>query len=66
MNEVIIQTHAGDSLRKIIDTALEIVRIKTVSYVVFTFNGCRLFIKKDSDVLSVMSEYNSKLRSMYG
>ena len=65
MNEVMIQTHTGDSLRKLIDTALEIVKIKTVSYVVFTFNDCRLFIKKDSDVLSIMSEYDSKMRSMY-
>jgi hypothetical protein len=61
MNEVIIQTHTGDSLRSLLDTAMQIVKIKTVSYVVMTFNGCKLFIKKDSDISSIMKDYKCKL-----
>ncbi len=66
MNEVVIKTHTGDSLRKIIDTALEIVKIKTVSYIVFTFNECTIFVKKDSDISSVISDYQIKMKSIHG
>lgn len=63
MNEVMIQTHTGDNVDDIINTALEIVKIKTVSYVVFSFNGVKLFVKKDSDKDSVLEEYNTKLQT---
>jgi hypothetical protein len=63
MNEVMIQTHTGDNVGDIINTALEIVKIKTVSYVVFSFNGVKLFVKKDSDKDSVLEEYNTKLQT---
>ena len=63
MNEVMIQTHTGDNVDDIINTALEIVKIKTVSYVVFSFNGVKLFVKKDSDKDSVLKEYNTKLQA---
>lgn len=63
MNEVMIQTRTGDNVDDIINTALEIVKIKTVSYVVFSFNGVKLFVKKDSDKDSVLEEYNTKLQT---
>jgi hypothetical protein len=63
MNEVMIQTHTGDNVDDIINTALEIVKIKTVSYVVFSFNGVKLFVKKNSDKESVLEEYNTKLQA---
>lgn len=62
MNEVIIVAQTGDDFNDLIKTAIEIVKIKTVSYALIKFNGCKVFIKKDSTEESAMEEYLKKLR----
>ena len=62
MTEVKIIVHSGDSLDEIILTALEIVKSHRVSYVVFEFNECKIFVKKDSTFESVTNEYMLKLK----
>ena len=62
MNEVIIVTHPGDNLRQIIGTAIEVVKLETVSYALFEFNGCKVFVKKNSTEETVMSDYRLKLQ----
>lgn len=64
MNEVIIVVQNGDNFDSLIKTAMEIVKITTVSYVLFTFNECKVFIKKDSTQESVMEEYMYKYRQI--
>jgi hypothetical protein len=60
MNEVILVSHPGDNLKKLIETALKIVKIEKVSYVVFEFNGLKIFAKKDSTTESIKEEYHMK------
>lgn len=62
MNEVIIVDHPGDNLETLLLTAMEIVKIKTVQWVVFEFNGIKLFYKKDDTPDSVMDEYFKKIK----
>lgn len=63
MNEVIIVAHAGDNFNDLVKTAIEIVKIKTVSYALIEFNSCKVFIKKDSTEETAMEEYMKKLRA---
>jgi hypothetical protein len=63
MNEVIIVAHTGDNFNDLVKTAIEVVKVNTVSYALIEFNGCKVFIKKDSTEESVMAEYLKKLRS---
>jgi hypothetical protein len=62
MNEVLIVSHPGDNLETLLLSAMEIVKIKTVSYCAFEFNGIKLFYKKDSSPDSVMDEYFEKIK----
>jgi hypothetical protein len=62
MNEVIIVAHPGDDLRQIICTAIDVVKLETVSYALFTFNECNVFVKKNSTEETIMCDYQFKLR----
>lgn len=63
MNEVIVVAHAGDNFNDLVKTAMEIVKINSVSYALFEFNGCKVFVKKDSTEETVMEEYTNKLQT---
>lgn len=63
MNEVVIVVHNGDGLDALIETAMEVAKVKSVSYSVLTFNDCKLFIKKDSTKETVNEEYYRKLKA---
>lgn len=60
MNEVVIVVNNGDNLDNLIDTAIEIVKIKTVSYALMTFNQCKLFVQKDSTIESINADYKQR------
>lgn len=60
MNEVILVSHPGDNLKKLTETALEIVKTTKVSYVIFEINGLKIFAKKDSTPESINEEYHMK------
>lgn len=60
MNEVILVSHPGDNLKKLTETALEIVKVAKVSYVLFHINDVKIFVKKDSTIQSVKEEYEMK------
>lgn len=60
MNEVILVSHPGDNLKKLTETALEIVKVAKVSYVLFYINDVKIFVKKDSTIESVKEEYGMK------
>lgn len=60
MNEVVIVVNNGDNLDNLIDTAIEIVKIKTVSYALMTINGCKLFVQKDSTIESINADYKQR------
>ena len=62
MNEIILVPNPGDNFDDLVKTALEIVKIKTVSYVLFEFNGVKNFIKKDSTEETANEEYMKKLQ----
>lgn len=64
MNEVIVVCHPGDHFNDLVKTAIEIVKIKTVSYVLIEFNECKVFIKKDSTEETAMEDYMSKLKAI--
>jgi hypothetical protein len=61
MNEIIIVVHPGDRFDDLVKTAMEIVKIETVSYALITFNDCKVFVKKDSTEESAKEEYMQKL-----
>ena len=63
MHEVIIVAHCGDNLSNLIKTAMEVVKVKTVSYALIEFNECKVFVQKDSTEESVLEDYMRKLRS---
>ena len=58
--EVVIVVNNGDNIDDLIDTAIEIVRISTVSYVMFRFNDKKLFVKKDSTHDTVLNDYQQR------
>ena len=62
MNKVIIVANTGDYFDTLVKTAIEIVKIKTVSYALLDFNGCKVFIKRDSTEESAMEDYMKKLK----
>lgn len=63
MNEIIIVDRPGDSIDTLIAIGMRAVKIPTVSYVVFSFNGIKLFIKKDTSKKSLMKEYLNKIQA---
>jgi hypothetical protein len=65
MSEVKLVVQNGDSFDSLVKTAMEIIKIKSVSYCLFTFNGCKMFVKKDTTALAIEMEYISKLQSLY-
>lgn len=62
MNEVIIVANHGDNITDLVKTAIEIVKINTVSYALITFNEVKVFIKKDATEESVMADYLQRLK----
>ncbi len=60
LNEIMIVDHPGDNLDDLINTGLNIVKIETVKWVVFRFNGIKLFVVKNSTAESVKKEYEHK------
>ena len=64
LNEIVIVTQNGDDIEDLIKTGLEIVKLQSVSYVIFNFNGCRISILKSSTKESILEEYVNKLRNL--
>lgn len=60
MNEVVIVVNNGYNLDDLIVTAIEIVKIETVSYALMTFNQCKLFVQKDSTIESINADYKQR------
>ncbi len=60
MNEVVIVVNNGDNLDDLIVTAIEIVKIETVSYALMTINQCKLFVQKDSTIESINADYKQR------
>lgn len=60
MNEVIIVAHNGDMFNEVVLTAMDVVKVKTVSYALIHFNGTKVFIHKDTTEESAMAEYLQK------
>ncbi|NJO64023.1 MAG: hypothetical protein HC836_39355 [Richelia sp. RM2_1_2] len=64
MNEVIIVDHPGDNFNDLLDQALELVKNKRTSYVMFEFNSIKLFVKKDSVRADIEVDYEKKLKAL--
>lgn len=65
MNEVILITNTGDIIHNVIQIAMEIVKIKGVSHVMFEFNNSNMCVKKDSTEESIMKDYMSNFEENY-
>lgn len=62
-NEILIIVHPADKLDDIIETSVQINKIGSVTYVVFEFNGCKIFVKKGENKEDIKREYYKKLKS---
>ena len=60
--ELKIVVQNGDQLEDLAKSALEVVSVKSVATVFFSFNECKLFINKQSTLESVKADYESKMR----
>ena len=62
MNEAIIMAQNGDDIANLINTALEVVKVETISYVLIKFNSIKLFVKKNSTFKSVYEEAEKRAK----